>query len=337
MNIFKIAKQIEESLYLYSANIGIIGVGTVPETPKQGGAPRAIRPSNFSSDGCGKLIAAEKLGIVTREFDAKTLWKFNIALYAAMSAKFAMSYYMHDMFLGSEWNLDNETDMRGTADVVLVDPDTWTRIPVEIKRTDADNSAGIYASQVWQTICYMEMLDTNYGIVLTLYNGMRNSYRAWTVTREADRWSVWTADMVRVDGSSVLPFFTREEYNRIRDEYILWDNKKNEVYGEDEGMNVRTAEFLSTPGPHSPFSKPCCTSMVPADYYKRKSAGGNKGELKKGTGIVSGLCPLYAHCHKDALQAKGIHSIGPAIEVIVDDNGTPNFKQSALSFGDIDL
>lgn len=317
------AVQVGASLRHYADHFDKVGVQAITEDLFRKDRQAPVRASMFAK--CPKLASAVARDLVKEEFDDRTKYVFLLAHYAAMMAKVAIRNYMVSPVPGRRWHWKVETEasvtyqskISGTIDVLLSSKGLPAdcRIPVEIKKTSK-----LRASHVWQTICYMKALQSDAGIVLTLFPGQSSDFCAWTVYRVEDGYQVYLGvNPVPVgEGVSAITFFSDVEFDAMLEQHIAWDLLTND-------------EILEAPGPYHEeqdmFAEPCARSYEPPDVYKRSGKWGQVGDNKPGSGIVFGLCPLYGKCHLTHLTAAGFpESVTPHVLGVKLVDGIPRVK-----------
>lgn len=316
-----IGTQIEAALKDYAANIDKYGVRVLPEARWQTSAA-AIRASNFSPDKCPKLVAADKR-LHLKQYDEKTLWKFALAHYAAGLAKFAIKQHFEQLSknafatTGESWSVRTEAPvgyehiMSGTIDVLIriVSKSVSIEIPIEIKRTDADKYSGVADYAVWQTIAYMWMLDAEYGYTVTLYSGIDNAYRAWVIQRVDNGWLLHKSLSEQV-------LFSDDLFGQIYTDLLEWNDKGKVLDDLTTDGEKKIVEFMALPAPYqNHLGFPCVRKIKPPELYVRDGKYGKKGDIKPGTGIATEPCPLYAYCHKEALDEADISRVGDSLDI----------------------
>jgi hypothetical protein len=177
--------------------------------------------------------------------------------------------------------LREDLDMAGTIDMVLTAQDM--QMPIEVKRTDADNSwqlQGISRNQVLQCIGEMILLGDKceIGFVFTRY---LESLKVWSVLWDegGQCWSLKDKNRSVYD----IPV---QEYQALFSTY----------------RKYRDAEDITTmPPPYKFLADWRCCKVIKPEFYA--ATGKYHGSMKPGTGIIEVNCPLFSHCFKDKILA----------------------------------
>lgn len=347
-----IAVSLEHAMEWYADNadkVGVYSIGDDTFTPTKA----KMRASEFSHDKCPKLATAERYGLLQKHFDRKTKYRMLMGRFAALAPKIAIREYFRRI-VGSSWmawdvlweHPQQRNDMSCTTDVLLSgeyggDPGEFELIPVEIKRT-----LKLHAYAVEQCIANMWVLGAGNGMILTLLDGYRNDYKAYYVRREEGGWRLYdgirpaTVEnffMGNPDGS----WFSDEQFQQLYDERVKWADKFAALalqHGNivlraltkdiNRGRNVwigpaTVSKMLKDDAPFTDhLAKPCAQEYKPVERYKKSGKWGKAGDVKRGSGVVSGLCPLYGFCHYRALQVASLPTDPPPPAIAVNEDGS---------------
>lgn len=262
-----------------------------------------------SLDACPKYHAAERHGMVSKHFDNRKLYQFELANRAADVYKEAVIWALDGEESVGPWTwsaedehrIDSEDGLAGTIDLLLRCLHATGHsdyVPLEIKRTDADAHEGLASYQIWQLIAYMYLTRAPMGYLVTLYQhtSSMGTHRVWPVVSELDGW--WVMDL---NGNPAE--FESEDWPR-RDGHnffsLLELEKKLKIHEIYNGQaNVMEAD--------PPYKEPSwrCGWIKKEERYMRgytNPSTGVKflaGDLKPDSNTIQPTCPLFDHCWKD--------------------------------------
>lgn len=310
-----IAEYIVQALNDYAANLNVYGMEFIDEPYEKSRGTAYVWASALSPDKCPKLTAAKRWKLVEEEFSKETLWKFALANAAAMIAKVAVKNAVN-MDSEAIYAATNETWLTYTEErievadglvsgkidlllkVIDANGDDFY-LPIEIKRTDTDKPQDY---QVWQLISYMIAKKAQYGFLLALFDGKRSAYKVWTLKRTYETLDE-EAGWFLYDGVSLQKFFSEDDYYATLAEHVEASKSTKEALDNHKSAD----QILEGPGPFTdPTEKPCCWKSVPAELYVKAGKWGNVGDIKSGTGVLEGICPVFHYCHKEWLKEHGL-------------------------------
>lgn len=281
---------------------------TIPEKSSDWSSGPLIRASSMSS--CPKKHAAERTGAVEKfENTWNESYRFWLANIAAQGAKEAI---LHMVSSTQKWSAKFEervlgAEMAGTMDVQVgykVSDEETVYLPVEIKRTDADQYEGITDDQVWQTIAYMELCDSAAGFLFAMYDGKKTkqTHKVWSIVRCDEGWTVLDDGLPFIPVQPSLKFggyigddgsttFSDSQYLLFKSTHKAWYDLFTD--NPEQALNAKP-----------PFTdlQWQCAHVIPIAYYQVKYTNKQTGEVfKKGdqkpnTGISTPRCPLFSSC-----------------------------------------
>lgn len=248
-----------------------------------------VRASSLAA--CPKFHAAERLGLVKKEFAPNMYYRFELAVRAAELYAESVSWGIEqEGYVFTEKRMIKaEQPVAGTMDILLKRGKFL--IPIEIKYTSADKYDGYSDYQVWQLIAYMELVGANFAYLVTLYDwqSKMGTHKVWTVGKTEHGWAVFDTEEGRLTGQNDT--FTRDEYQRM-----IEAHQSSYRLAKEKGLDAIPVPF------ETPVGEFRCGNTKLPEYYQGKYTNPytketfKEGDLKPKTGIFTPTCPLFSSC-----------------------------------------